>query len=307
MPYACCAVDCHSRYIQGEMNLFRFPEDDLQRDAWIRAIRREKWMPDEDSRLCQLHFISGRPPRYPNNPDYAPTRFSYKSTSAVIEKSNINRYERLQARRRKLQHYSEHQKQGQKRRRKHLEKDSEVQQIPSEVPNDVDLCTGEPNHYSDVANHSVGPPGSSNNVEPDENLELPAGSVELPSDNMELPVANLELPAGSVELPSDNVELPVDNLELPDGSVELPAYNVELPVNNVEQPTDNMELPADNVQLPIADDDDIEFSISLDLPELFKVYEKLRSTDIELCNTKEELRKANEKIISLEEQLKSVK
>ena len=152
------------------MNLFRFPEDELQRDAWIRAIRREKWMPDEDSRLCQLHFISGRPSRYPNNPDYAPTQFSYKSTSAVIEKSNINRYKMLQARRRKQsQYYSEHQKQGQKRRRKHRESDSEVQQIPGEVPNDVDLCTGEPNHYSDVANHSVGPPGSSTNV------ELPAG------------------------------------------------------------------------------------------------------------------------------------
>ena len=46
--------------------------------------------------------------------------------------------------------------------------------------------------------------------------------------------------------------------------------------------------------------------ISLDLPELLKVYEKLRPTGIELYDTKEELRKANEKIISLEEQLKSV-
>jgi len=60
------------------------------------------------------------------------------------------------------------------------------------------------------------------------------------------------------------------------------------------------------VHLAVADDDDIELSeflISLDLPELLKVYEKLCSTGIELH---EELRKANEKIISLEEQLKSV-
>ena len=74
-------------------------------------------------------------------------------------------------------------------------------------------------------------------------------------------------------------------------------------------PADHVELSVDNVHLPVADDDDIElseFSISLDLPELFKVYEKLRSTGIELYDTKEELRKANEKIISLEEQLKSV-
>jgi len=68
------------------MTFIRFPEDELQRDAWIKAIRREQWMPDKDSRLCQSHFISGRPSCYPNNPYYAPTRFSYKSTSAVIEK-----------------------------------------------------------------------------------------------------------------------------------------------------------------------------------------------------------------------------
>ena len=65
----------------------------------------------------------------------------------------------------------------------------------------------------------------------------------------------------------------------------------------------------DNVHLPAADDDDIElskFSISLDLLKLLKVYEKLRSTGIELYNTKEELRNASENIISLEAQLKSV-
>jgi len=56
------------------------------------------------------------------------------------------------------------------------------------------------------------------------------------------------------------------------------------------------------MHLPVADDDDIElseFSISLDLLELFKVYEKLHSTGNELYTTKEELRKRNEKIISL--------
>jgi len=112
-------------------------------------------MPDKDSRLCQLHFISGRPSRYPNNLDYAPIQFSYKSTSAVIEKGNNDRYERLQARRRKQLQCSEHQKQGQKYRRKHCKSDTEVQQIPGEVPNDVNLCTMEPKNYSDAANYSV--------------------------------------------------------------------------------------------------------------------------------------------------------
>ena len=34
---------CHSRYIKDKMTLIRFPEDELQRDAWIRAIKWEKW------------------------------------------------------------------------------------------------------------------------------------------------------------------------------------------------------------------------------------------------------------------------
>jgi len=65
-------------------------------------------------------------------------------------------------------------------RRKHCKSDSEAQQIPGEVPNYVslDLCSGEPSHYSDAANHSVGPSGSSDNV------ELPAGCVELPAVNV---------------------------------------------------------------------------------------------------------------------------
>ena len=80
---------------------------------------------------------------------------------------------------------------------------------------------------------------------------------------------------------------------------------MELPAGCVGLLADHVELPVDNVHLPVADDDDIELSeflIGLDLPELLKVYEKLRSTGIELYDTKEELRKANEKIISLEEQ-----
>ena len=62
----------------------------------------------------------------------------------LLKKNNVDRYERLQARRTKQsQHYSEHQKQGQKCRRKHCKSDSEAQQIPGEVPNYVslDLCS----------------------------------------------------------------------------------------------------------------------------------------------------------------------
>ena len=30
IPYACCAVDCNGRFVEGEMTLFWFPEDESQ-------------------------------------------------------------------------------------------------------------------------------------------------------------------------------------------------------------------------------------------------------------------------------------
>ena len=194
------------------MTLFRFPEDESQRDAWVRAIKRENWTPSEQSRLCQLHFISGRPSRFPNNPDYVPTRFTFRSTSAILEKSNTDRYERLQARRRKQSQYRhfEHQEQGEKKRKA----DSQIQQVPGDVAN---LCTGEPSYY----------------------VELPSDNVELPADNVGLLADDVELPAGSV------------GLQIPDNDVELSANDVELPVDNVglQIPDDDVALPNDNVEL----------------------------------------------------------
>ena len=35
--------------------MFRFPEDELQRDAWVRAIEWENWTPNEQSAIA-FHF-----------------------------------------------------------------------------------------------------------------------------------------------------------------------------------------------------------------------------------------------------------
>ena len=78
MPSSCCAIGCVSRYSKDKgVKLFRFPIGKKQREAWIRAIWREKWIPNDYSRICQLHFISGRPSRDSNDPDFVPTVFSF--------------------------------------------------------------------------------------------------------------------------------------------------------------------------------------------------------------------------------------
>ena len=100
MPATCCAVNCTSRYSK-DMKLFRFPTDPYQRDAWIRAIKCKKWMPNEYSMVFQLHFISKRPSRFPNDPDYVPSTFSHSTGTVASQKDIVDRYERLQARRKR--------------------------------------------------------------------------------------------------------------------------------------------------------------------------------------------------------------
>lgn len=81
--------------------MFRFPTDPSRRDAWVRAIRRENWKPNEYSVVCKLHFILEKPSRFPNNPDYVPSKFSFNTSSAVYQQDKLNRFVRLQARRKK--------------------------------------------------------------------------------------------------------------------------------------------------------------------------------------------------------------
>ena len=61
MPLSCCAFGCQSRYKKSTgMKLFRFPTEVKQRNLWIAAVRRKAWVPNASSRLCCLHFVSGK-------------------------------------------------------------------------------------------------------------------------------------------------------------------------------------------------------------------------------------------------------
>ena len=81
--------------------MFRFPVDPSRRYAWIRAIRREHWKPTEYSMVCQLHFILKKPSYFPNNPDYVPSVFNFNTNSATCPKEKVDRFTRLQERRKR--------------------------------------------------------------------------------------------------------------------------------------------------------------------------------------------------------------
>ena len=81
--------------------MFRFPVDPSRRDAWIRAIRREHWKPNEYSMVCQLHFILKKPSLFPNNPDYVPSVFNFNTNSTTCCEEKVDRFRRLQERRKR--------------------------------------------------------------------------------------------------------------------------------------------------------------------------------------------------------------
>ena len=70
--------------------MVRFPTDPSRRDAWVRAVRRENWTPSEHSRICKLHFISGKPSPFPNNPDYVPLKFSFTVSTSSSQRDKIS-------------------------------------------------------------------------------------------------------------------------------------------------------------------------------------------------------------------------
>jgi len=81
--------------------MYRFPTDPSRKDAWVRAIRQENWTPSEHSRVCQLHFISGKPSPFSNNPDYVPSKFSFTVSASSRQSDKVSRYERLLAQRKR--------------------------------------------------------------------------------------------------------------------------------------------------------------------------------------------------------------
>ncbi|KAH7951042.1 hypothetical protein HPB52_004520 [Rhipicephalus sanguineus] len=89
MPANCVAFGCTQYYYgKGNSSFFRFPSAKVsanRRALWISAVKRVNpdgslWQPTEHSRICGAHFITGRPSKFVNHPDYVPTVFTYSKT-----------------------------------------------------------------------------------------------------------------------------------------------------------------------------------------------------------------------------------
>uniref|UniRef100_A0A673W9N7 Uncharacterized LOC115155760 n=1 Tax=Salmo trutta TaxID=8032 RepID=A0A673W9N7_SALTR len=63
MVHTCVVAGCRNRRIPGtSLSFYRFPRDPDRKQRWIAAVNREGWLPNDGSRLCSTHFISGTQP-----------------------------------------------------------------------------------------------------------------------------------------------------------------------------------------------------------------------------------------------------
>ncbi|XP_071094830.1 peroxynitrite isomerase THAP4-like [Haliotis cracherodii] len=99
MPASCCAIDCSNRGPgENHHKFFRIPKEEDVRKKWIFVIRRKDWTPTEYSRICNDHFQKGRPSKDPNDVDYVPSLFSFKTENTATTTQSINRQNRLKER-----------------------------------------------------------------------------------------------------------------------------------------------------------------------------------------------------------------
>ncbi|XP_028249385.1 uncharacterized protein LOC114426285 [Parambassis ranga] len=76
MVHTCVVAGCRNRRTPGTtLSFYRFPRDPERKQRWIAAVNREGWVPNDGSRLCSTHFISGKQVKNPRSPDYVPSVF----------------------------------------------------------------------------------------------------------------------------------------------------------------------------------------------------------------------------------------
>ncbi|KAL1421949.1 hypothetical protein MTO96_003941 [Rhipicephalus appendiculatus] len=95
MVVSCCAVGCTKRATKGSgTGFFRFPKEINRRQAWVQAVRRERWKPSDSTRICGLHFITGAPSPFPGHPDWAPSVFVFTKADPAALTKKCDRFER---------------------------------------------------------------------------------------------------------------------------------------------------------------------------------------------------------------------
>ncbi|XP_070380666.1 uncharacterized protein [Dermacentor albipictus] len=102
MPVNCVTFGCNNYYYgKGNSSFFRSAKMYAKKRAlWISAVRRANpdgslWQPTKPARISGVQFITGRPSKLINHPDYVPKALTYSKTpgEAAVRRHNrcVNR------------------------------------------------------------------------------------------------------------------------------------------------------------------------------------------------------------------------
>ncbi|XP_041662422.1 uncharacterized protein LOC121522289 [Cheilinus undulatus] len=90
MVHTCVVAGCRNRRTPGTtLSFYRFPRDPERKQRWIAAVNRQGWVPNDGSRLCSTHFISGKQVKNPRSPDYVPSVFTSATLSPEMKEPGV--------------------------------------------------------------------------------------------------------------------------------------------------------------------------------------------------------------------------
>ncbi|XP_067948308.1 uncharacterized protein [Watersipora subatra] len=91
MVSSCCVKGCSEKFVKGGgVSYFRISsKPEMQRNAWILALKRNGWTPKAHHRICSRHFVTGTWNSDPNHIDYIPTK-GMRQEVCIVDGANNN-------------------------------------------------------------------------------------------------------------------------------------------------------------------------------------------------------------------------
>ncbi|CAI9722579.1 domain-containing 5 isoform X1 [Octopus vulgaris] len=56
----CCVPQCNNRSENCDLSFYRFPTAEMDKNKWLKAIKRQNFIPTTNSRVCSWHFPVGK-------------------------------------------------------------------------------------------------------------------------------------------------------------------------------------------------------------------------------------------------------
>lgn len=87
----CFAHGCsNNRKRNSNLQFYRIPSDLPRRKAWLSRIRRENFTPNDNTRICSEHFVSGAKSDDPKAEGYVPSIFSHSHSVSNTPRRSRN-------------------------------------------------------------------------------------------------------------------------------------------------------------------------------------------------------------------------